>query len=307
MPQHRAAEIRAVLKITYCCNQRCQFCRAEAFRGEVPDVPAETVVRKALLAKERGATMVIFSGGEPTLRRDLPRLARAIQALGMSWGLITNGRRLADPRFLQAVEALGIAYVHTSLHGASAEVHDRLVEDPGAFQDVLKALQGLQRLGIERHVNTVITRDNLHQLVAITDLLAPLGPIAHKICLAEPRRPLATVDWTLLPSPEAAGRAAQEALATAEKRYRDGMVQVVLEGFPLCQVPSALHALSGLRRHGILWMSEGFEDDLYPTDDGPRVHPPLCGTCARRTDCPGVYLGYAERYGVIGLRAFRRP
>lgn len=303
-PANRA--VRAVLKITYCCNQRCLFCRADAYRGDVPDVPPEAVLRKALEARNRGATMVVFSGGEPLLRRDLPRLARAVGALGLSWGLITNGRRLADPEVRQRLLDLGLAYVHTSLHGATAEVHDRLVADPGSFQDVMMALQGLKDSGIERHVNTVLTRPNLDQVTAITDLLVPLGPLSHKLCLAEPRGPLPGIDWTLLPPPEAAGQVAQQAVARAEQRLQDSGIQVVIEGFPLCQIPSATHAVSGLRAHGILWISEGFEDDLYPTDAGPRVFPPLCDTCARRADCPGVYSGYAERYGVIGLRAFRR-
>jgi uncharacterized Fe-S cluster-containing radical SAM superfamily protein len=308
MPQGNPANpaVRAVLKITYRCNQRCLFCRADAWRGEVPDLPAEAVVRKALEARNRGATMVVFSGGEPLLRRDLPRLARAVGALGLSFGLITNGRRLADPEVRRRLLDLGLAYVHTSLPGSTPEVHDRLVADPGSFRDVMAALEGLKDSGVERHVNTVLTRDNLDQVTAITGLLVPLGPLSHKLCLAEPRGPLPGIDWSLLPPPEAAGQAAQQAVVWAESRLAGSGIQIVVEGFPLCQIPSATHAVSGLRAHGILWISEGFEDDLYPTDAGPRVFPPICETCARRTECPGVYPGYAERYGVIGLRAFRR-
>lgn len=297
--------VRAVLKITYRCNQHCLFCRAEPWRGEVPDLPAEAVIRKAMEARNRGATMVVFSGGEPLMRRDLPRLARAVGALGLSWGLITNGRRLADPEVRHRLLDLGLAYIHTSLHGATAEVHDRLVADPGAFADVLEALRGLQESGVERHVNTVLTRDNLDQVESITDLLVPLGPLSHKLCLAEPRGPRSGIDWAMLPQPEIAGQVAQKAVLRAESRLGGSGIQVVVEGFPLCQVPSAIHAISGLRAHGILWISEGFEDDLYPTDSGPRVHLSLCETCTRRAECPGVYPGYADRYGVIGLRAFR--
>jgi len=298
--------VRAVLKITYRCNQRCLFCRADAYRGEVPDLPAEEVLRKVMEARNRGATMVVFSGGEPLLRRDLPRLARAVGALGLSFGLITNGRRLADPEVRRRLLDLGLAYVHTSLHGDTPEMHDRLVSDPGSFRDVMEALAGLRDSGIERHVNTVITRDNLDRLTAITTRLVPLGPLSHKLCLAEPNGPMLGDDWALLPPPEAAGRAAQEAVAWAEREGEAPGIQVVVEGFPLCQVPSATHAVSGLRAHGILWISEAFEDTLYPTDAGPRVFPPICDTCARRAECPGVYSGYAQRHGVIGLRAFRR-
>jgi hypothetical protein len=81
-------------------------------------------------------------------------------------------------------------------------------------------------------------------------------------------------------------------------------LNVVVEGFPLCQVPSARDSVSGLHGHNIRYMSEGFEDDLFPTDAGERTFPPPCERCAARADCPGVYVGYAERCGITGLKAF---
>jgi MoaA/NifB/PqqE/SkfB family radical SAM enzyme len=293
-----------VLKLTYACNQRCAFCRAEDYRGTVDDVPAEAVVRKALAAKGLGVGMVLFSGGEPTMRGDLLRIARAVTALGLRWGLVTNGRRLAHAEYRRRLLEAGLAYVHTSLHGADAATHDALVADAG-FDAVMEALQGLAGTAVERHVNTVITRSNVAQLQAITDLVAPVAPVTHKLCLAEPRgRFLDEADRLLIP-PEAAGRAAEAAVREGRRKHGAAGVDVVVEGFPLCQVPSALDALSGLRGHNILYLSEGFEDGLYPTDAGDRLWPAPCTRCARRADCPGVYPGYAERFGVVGLRAFR--
>jgi len=296
--------VRAVLKLTYSCNQRCSFCRAEDYRGTVEDVPAETVVRKAMHAKSLGVDMVLFSGGEPTMRPDLPRLARAMGVIGLRWGLITNARRLAHDAYREALLGLGLAYVHTSLHGAVAATHDALVECAG-FDEVLLALRGLAGRGLELHVNTVIARSNVGELQAITDLLAPFAPLTHKLCLAEPRGRFLADPVRLLVPPEAAGRAAQDAVQAGRARYKTAGIDVVVEGFPLCQVPSARDALSGLRGHNILYISEGFEDGLFPTDSGARTFPAVCDDCALRDDCPGVYVGYAETRGVIGLRAFR--
>ncbi len=289
--------VRAVLKLTYACNQRCAFCRVDDCRGSVDDVPAEAVVRKALAARALGVGMILFSGGEPTLRPDLPRLAAAMGAIGMSWGLITNGRRLAHEAFRDRLLGLGLAYVHTSLHGATASTHDALVEC-AAFDEVLAALRGLHGRGVELHVNTVVTRTNIGELVAIGDLLAGMAPITHKICLAEPLGRFLDQAEALWVPPEEAGRAAEDAV-----RSRPG-IAVVLEGFPLCQVPSARHAVSGLRGHNIRYMSEGFEDGLFPTDAGARTYLAPCDGCAARTECPGVYAGYAGRCGAAGLKAF---
>lgn len=309
------APVRAVLKLTYACNQHCAFCRAEDYRGTVDDVPAGTVVRKAMAAKALGVGMVLFSGGEPTLRADLPRLGRAMTAIGLRWGLITNGRRLAHGAYREALLGLGLAYVHTSLHGAVAATHEALVECAG-FDEVLDALRGLSGRGVELHVNTVVTRSNIGELAAIGDLLAAFAPVTHKLCLAEPRGRFmdahgAASGWSeeadrLLAPPEAAGRAAEEAVRRGRERHGPEGLGVVVEGFPLCQVPSARDAVSGLRDHNILYMSEGFDDDLFPTDAGTRTFLPTCDGCAERPYCPGVYSGYAWRYGVVGLRAFRK-
>lgn len=296
--------LRAVLKLTYRCNSRCRFCRVEAWRDSVPDAPRAEIARKMAAARARGVEMVLFSGGEPTLRPDLPLLARASTALGLRWGLITNGRRLAHPAYRQALLGLGLAYVHTSLHGATAATHDDMVQC-ASFDEVLAALAGLAGLGIELHVNTVVTRPNLRELAGIGTLLAPFAPLTHKLCLAEPRGLFDTYSPQLLVPPEQAGRAVCDAVAAA--RTRAGGPETVVEGFPLCQIPSALDAVANLHTHNILYMSEGFEDGLFPTDHGDREYPPPCDDCAMRADCPGVYPGYVRRFGVVGLRAFRRP
>jgi len=295
--------VRAVLKLTYACNQRCTFCRVDDCRGTVEDVPAEAVVRKALAARALGVGMILFSGGEPTLRPDLPRLAAAMGAIGMSWGLITNGRRLAHDAFRDRLLGLGLAYVHTSLHGAKAATHDALVEC-AAFDEVLAALRGLHGRGVELHVNTVVTRTNIGELVAIGDLLAGMAPITHKICLAEPLGRFLDQAKALWVPPEEAASAAEDAVRKCRERHGASGLSVAIEGFPLCQVPSARDAVSGLRGHNIRYMSEGFEDDLFPTDEGARAWLQPCDECAARGECPGVYVGYAERCGAAGLKAF---
>ncbi|MBM4397174.1 MAG: radical SAM protein [Deltaproteobacteria bacterium] len=292
--------VRAILKLTYRCNSHCLFCRVDPHRaGGIPDVPAPDVVRRMAAARDPGVGMVLFSGGEPTLRDDLPTLARAATSLGLRWGLITNGRRLAYAPYRDAMVALGLAYVHTSLHGSCAATHDALVQCAG-FDHVIAALDGLAGRGIELHVNTVLNRTNLHEIADIAGLLAFRAPITHKLCLAEPRGLFDEhADLLLVPPEEAAIAAVAEV-----RRSRDaatGVTTVVL-GFPACQVEAASDAVSGLRGHNILWMAEAFEDDLYPTDDGARTFPAACEGCTLRQTCPGVWSGYADRYGDVGLK-----
>jgi len=269
-------------------------------RGTVPDVPIEDVVRKMADARDLGVRAVIFSGGEPTIRGDLIRLARAARGLGLGFGLITNGRRLAYPAYREALLDLGLSYVHTSLHGASRETHDLLVRCAG-FDNVIDALHGLSGTDVELHVNTVITRTNVGELNAISDILAKLAPITHKLCLMEPRGLFESHEDELSIPPEDAGKAAVSTLQQSGKQHAGSGLVTVIEGFPLCQIDGVSDAISGLHAHNIMYMSEGFEHGLFPTDQGERTFPEECGGCAARTRCPGVYVGYADRYGDHGL------
>ena len=74
----------------------------------------------------RGLGAVHFTGGEPTLHRELPALLTLCRRLGLRTGLGTNGHRLADPGYAARVGPL-LDEVMVSLHGPTAKVHDRLV------------------------------------------------------------------------------------------------------------------------------------------------------------------------------------
>jgi MoaA/NifB/PqqE/SkfB family radical SAM enzyme len=294
--------LRAVFKLTYRCNNRCTFCRVDPFRGEVGDVPAAVVGRKMLAARDLGVRMVLFSGGEPTLRDDLPALARIATSLGLAFGLITNGRRLAYAPYRDALLGLGLAYVHTSLHGALPATHDALVGCASHGQ-VLAALAGLAGR-VELHVNTVVGASNATELPDVSDLLARFAPATHKVCLMEPRGSVLENEAGLLLDPVASGRLAVAARERAQALYGASGLSTVLEGYPLCQIGGNAAAVGNLRTHNILYMSEAFEDALYPTDHGERAFPAApCDRCAARADCPGVYVGYVERHGNRGLAA----
>jgi pyruvate-formate lyase-activating enzyme len=301
MPADRPT--RAVLKLTYHCNARCTFCRVEDFRSTVPDVPAEAVLRKAMAARDLGVGMIIFSGGEATLRDDLPTLAKGVRALGLEWGLITNGQRLAYGPYRDRLLGLGLAYVHTSLHGATAATHDGLVQCGASFDRVLEALAGLAGR-VELHVNTVIARANRGELQDITRLLARFVPVTHKLCLAEPRGMFLAHEAEVAVPPHQAAAAAVAAVQAARSAAAP-FPAVTVEGFPTCQVRPVADAVSGLRGHDIRYMSEGYEDALFPTDHGTRVFPDACAGCLDREGCPGVYPGYAERWGSEGLEPRR--
>ena len=94
------APYRMDLAVTYRCNNDCAHCynaRARSF----PELDTDQWKRVLDKVWELGIPHVVFTGGEPTLRNDLPELIAHAEQNGQITGLNTNARRLSDPRFVE--------------------------------------------------------------------------------------------------------------------------------------------------------------------------------------------------------------
>ena len=73
---------------------------------------------------EIGIPHVVFTGGEPTLRPDLPELIAHAEQNGQITGINTNGRKLKDPAFLQSLVDAGLDHVQITLESHDPAIHD---------------------------------------------------------------------------------------------------------------------------------------------------------------------------------------
>ncbi len=127
-----------------------------------------------------GVVQLGLSGGEPTLRSDLPDLVRCARELGVYSTLVTSAYRLKKER-LAELKAAGLDHVQISIQAADAELSDRIA-GTNAFGDKLAAYEATRALGFPLTVNVVLHRDNLHQVEALIRLAERLG--AERIELA---------------------------------------------------------------------------------------------------------------------------
>src|SRR5437667_5132838 len=117
--------MKALIKVGYGCNENCTFCHTLNVRhvdGEAAEVEAKIRRAKAL-----GHTMVVLSGGEPTIRPELFEWAMHVARLGLDLGLVTNGVVLAYPQVVERLLSHRLRYVYMSLHGGTSEIHQKLV------------------------------------------------------------------------------------------------------------------------------------------------------------------------------------
>jgi len=138
------------------CNNRCSFCYQSGWRSRgsrLADPSFETLVGKLKWGMENGYDSVGFSGGEPTIRRDMVDLVRTSVELGFCRvSITTNGRRFSNREFAKTMLEAGLDSIGWSLHGPDARMHDALVGREGAFRQVMEGMKNVSELSHELNV-----------------------------------------------------------------------------------------------------------------------------------------------------------
>ncbi|MBI9073801.1 MAG: 12,18-didecarboxysiroheme deacetylase [Desulfatibacillum sp.] len=152
------------------CNLKCVHCYAQATAGTAPD-ELTTEQGKELIRDlaEFGSPVVLFSGGEPLMREDLPELADYAVQHGMRAVISTNGT-LITKEMAQTLKKVGLSYVGVSLDGMEA-VHDKFRGVKGAFKMALEGIENAKNAGIKVGLRFTINKANALEIPAIFDLL----------------------------------------------------------------------------------------------------------------------------------------
>lgn len=172
--QELSAPYRMDLAITYRCNNDCAHCynaRPRAYR-ELPTLSWKAIIEKIW---EQKIPHVVFTGGEPTLRADLPTLIAFAQNRGLVTGLNTNGRKLADPGFVEELVQSGLDHVQITLESNRADIHDQMVRHSGAWQQTVEGVRNAVNSKLYMMTNTTLLENNEDYLLELLIFLRDLG------------------------------------------------------------------------------------------------------------------------------------
>jgi MoaA/NifB/PqqE/SkfB family radical SAM enzyme len=165
------------VRLVTACNNRCLFCLDMDTPRNV--YLAEEDVKAELLRgrRELDAWKVILSGGEASVHPLFPEFIRYAHEVGYGRvQTVTNGMFYGDRAFFERVMAAGLNEITFSLHGHTPELHDHLVQTPGAFKRLVKGLIRALRDGRPIvNVDVVINKQNVGYIDKIVELCASLG------------------------------------------------------------------------------------------------------------------------------------
>ena len=159
-----------VWNITRRCNLKCLHCYAHA-RNIPFDNELTTMEGKKLIDDLAGfgVPVLLISGGEPLVRKDLPELAAYAVEKGMRAVISTNGT-LITPQMAGTLKNIGLSYVGISLDGME-EINDRFRGVKGAFRSALKGIENCKKAGIKVGLRFTINKINVGEIPDLFKLI----------------------------------------------------------------------------------------------------------------------------------------
>lgn len=165
---------RMDVALTYGCDNACAHCYNERPRASET---LSTEEFKRVIAKVWGLGIphVVFTGGEPTRHPDLLELVEYAEELGVITGLLTNGRKLSDADYMNALAAAGLDHVQITIHSSVPAIHDKMVGAEGAFNETVAGIENAVASPVYLLTNTTLTAENVDDVEELVAFLASLG------------------------------------------------------------------------------------------------------------------------------------
>jgi radical SAM protein with 4Fe4S-binding SPASM domain len=169
-----SAPLRMDLALTFRCQNDCIHCYAGGPHetSELTTTQWKTIIDKL---SDVGVFILTFTGGEPTLREDLPELLLYAQSKGIVTGLISNGRKLKDRAFVDLLERSGLDFVQVTLESHKPEVHDAMTQSKGSWVETVKGIQNAVQSKIYVSTNTTLSKHNAADFLVTVDYIKSLG------------------------------------------------------------------------------------------------------------------------------------
>ncbi|HOT88778.1 MAG TPA: TIGR04133 family radical SAM/SPASM protein [Bacteroidales bacterium] len=160
------------------CNMNCLHCgsdcRKDALTKDMPFTDFLKVINNISTKVNPHKTMIVITGGEPLLRKDLELCGKELYKLGFPWGIVSNGYNLTKERFQSLIDS-GMRSITISLDGFASS-HNWLRGKPDSWEKAMKAIQMIVKAHDPVYdVVTCVNQKNIHELDRLKDLLIEEG------------------------------------------------------------------------------------------------------------------------------------
>jgi radical SAM protein with 4Fe4S-binding SPASM domain len=172
-----SAPLRVDLALTFRCQNNCVHCYAGG-PHETSELTSEQWKEVIDRLHQIGVFILTFTGGEPTLREDLPELLLYAQNKGIVTGLVTNGRKLKDKTYVKILEKSGLDFIQVTLESHKPKIHDLMTATNGSWKETVAGIKNVIPTQIYATTNTTLSKYNASDFLKTIDFLKKLGVAA---------------------------------------------------------------------------------------------------------------------------------
>ncbi len=286
------------VRLGFRCNQNCDFC----WQGrDWPDAPTESYEAWVDELAAAGFRSITFTGGEPTIHKQLVPLVARANRLGLRVHIQTNAIQLRKPQYLEALVAAGAHALFVSLHSHDPLISDAMTRAPRTHPLTVQGVVAGLKAGLRVELNCMVERRNAGTLAEHARF------VLDEFCAAVPENPIWGVWYT------------HASTYFDQGVWTSAVVPMDELASPLLNAVSLLHS-NGVRP--IAWSACGFPpcvahdrpelielldpEAMHEFQSEERSFAPVCEECAIKSRCPGVRPFYLERFGSRGLTPFDR-
>jgi len=170
---------------TKACRFACKHCRATAqVNPDSNQLTTSEVQRLIDDIASMAKPILIITGGDPLLRKDVYEITRYADGKGLKVVMALNGN--IDSRTASAISSAGVKMVSLSIDGSRPEIHDEFRGVEGAFDMALRSAESIRIQGLPFRILTTVTKHNLHDLGDTYNLVCDLGAKSWDIFMLVP-------------------------------------------------------------------------------------------------------------------------
>lgn len=174
-------------EVTRACAFACVHCRADAIPQRDPlELTTEEGYRLIDRLAEFGSPILIFTGGDPMMRRDLYDLIAYATKMGLRCSLTPTATALPTEERLHKVKQAGIRRLALSLDAPTEVIHDAFRKVDGSWQRTMDILHRAKRVGISVQVNTTVTTFNVDLLPQMVTFVEQVGAVQWSVFFMVP-------------------------------------------------------------------------------------------------------------------------
>lgn len=181
------APFLVIWETTQSCALACRHCRASAQPGRDPLELSTAEGQRALdQIAAMGTPLVVFTGGDPNNRPDLPDLVRHAKSIGLRSATIPAATEALEESHVQRLKDAGLDQMAVSLDFPHPSQHDAFRGVPGAYEKTMKAVRWAHDAELPLQINTTVCGDTAPYLEQMAEFVEWLGAVFWEVFFLVP-------------------------------------------------------------------------------------------------------------------------